>query len=1670
MFLSRLIIALATPALAADNGEALLPPMGWRSWNCFYADISDVKIRSQIDALTKPHDANGTTLKSLGYGSIGIDEGWAGCSPVHYANGTPTVDATRFPDMPGLVDYGHSKGVKMGFYLNGCGCHETVEKRINYEGDVRATVAWGFDGVKIDSCGAQKNMTLYYELFNQSDRPLSIENCHQGRNITDGGNPDQMGPGWCPYNQFRTSGDIVNLWDRVMSNLISVVPFLQPPNKAATAPLSRPGCWAYPDMLEVGRMPEHNAAESRSHFSAWALVSAPLILGFDLSDDAKVETAWPVISNREVIAISQQWVAGADHPSGRLLKSWQAPNVPTLVVRGSCGADDGCVDTDSRCAAWAKEGQCWVNSSFMTPHCRRACGRCEVGNFTSWRFEPQAGGEADVASGSGSGKPVVGMLRSGDVCLDLRGQLPGGHEASNHLHALPCDASQPTQRWAFNGTRGTIQSVASTAHWQQQQQKKETVVVEQRGAVVGGGSGGAPCLRVFLHWLWNYVPLVDTAPCDGDAPQPPPSDQWTLAPNGTLRNGQFGCVEVSGDSGPPSTIWAKPLHGGGVALLAINGADMPQRISLDLAELLGNGTGTGGTGGTTGGGVGGGGAPPPQQWRARDVWAAADLGTISTLTRSVAAHDCVLLVLSPIAPTAPTAAIELSPPATVGRLRPARLRANRVPASASEPGAIDSHALTVTWDLECATAGACLGLRQEAYRLRLRDTDGRVALDTGRRATAQPQHSGVASALRSARRYTLEVTVWSGGNGAAETTSSVLHTAILEGQEGWQGEWIGGFTQLRGDFRLAQPRSHVVSALAHATGVGCFALTVNGHAADASASNRSYMNPGWANIPTVRMLYRQFDVAGSLFEGENVLGARLGQCKFGYEGSFCSGAHGSLSACRAFNLQLTIVFQDGTQQVVASHASSAAPTAVHGTSRWLGTTALNPIRYTHLYHGEIVDARLGTPDWDTPASSPTIGPDAWQPAQAYAGASELASQFSLLRAPPIAATDEIAPTNVTALALKGGGGGTTAYVFDFGNNMAGFARMVAPAQPLPAGTVVTLRYGEVLGVDGSVSQPWGDGAGINHANQTDQYTARGVGGETFTPSFTYHGFRFVQVEGLPAGVVPGRAFLTALFVRTAMPRAGRVEFGERYAVLNQIQAAVVQTQASNVHAHPTDCPQREKRGWTGDGQVTSGQCSLNFDSVAMYATWLQTMADSASVGCALAPKTPTTPQPNTFKCCDPATKQFGCDYTDLPPGGAHGGFAETSGSVADVVPYMGVGGWPGDPSWGLAGTTIPWEVMTQTGDESIVSEFYGLAKGVVDFFSRQGDPKMGGLVSFGYYGDWLSLEPVAKPQIVSWSHVLGVARLVDMATRIGEAADAARFAAQLANLTRAYRAAYEEADGTFGATQTANVLALYLNLTEGAAGAAAAAAALTTNLGTHGNRTQSGLIGASYVLQALTRGGAHELALAIASAVDEPSWGYMVKTGPGTIWETWDDTSNSHNHPMFTASIGKYLYAVAGLQPEAWRDALVPELRPGGGNAAVAAALGSASVSVTSRRGAGPIQLSWSCDETSQRFHANASVPHGFATALLIIPIPTKGGSVPAAAGLPTFTLRERRSGLHHSSMRSFGTFESAELCRAGVLRVSVRATPGDHRAVEAELAIVPGQFEFVWEVEGRAA
>jgi len=549
-----------------------------------------------------------TSLQKLGYNMVGIDEGWEGCGmginhTQHYVNGTPAVRAD-FPDLKALVDYGHSKGVKMGFYLNGCSCGEHAEHMINYEGDVNFTHMLGFDGVKIDSCGAQRNMTLYGELFNATGRPIMIENCHQGQSFTDGGDPDQMSPGWCPYNTFRTSGDIINVWDRVIENLLSVTKFLTktaepgaspedrpleppiwfpppPPSKwEPSQPLSRPGCWAYPDMLEVGRMEgsgqsskQMSADESSSHFAGWAIVSAPLVLGFNLANTTRLNLAWPTISNKGAMEVSQCWEKDRVNPSGALLKVWQAETLTAVVANCGPACSSQCVNANVNCTKWAKENQCTENPGYMRAVCAAACPSSS--NQTGWALTPDGGVKTPA----------------GD-CLDAAGQLPAMDAGLNWLRTAKCNSKSKSQKFNY---------------------KDNQLVSVENGA----------CLGVESHWLWSQ-PMVSLVGCGGA------KTNVTLHKNGTISSHtNFGCFGVSKMQGPPSSLWRKPMPNGKTAVLAINGAALPHDITIDFAEVLAHE----------------GMYLDENEATATDIWTGKKYGKRSNLTKTVPAHGNIFITL-----------------------------------------------------------------------------------------------------------------------------------------------------------------------------------------------------------------------------------------------------------------------------------------------------------------------------------------------------------------------------------------------------------------------------------------------------------------------------------------------------------------------------------------------------------------------------------------------------------------------------------------------------------------------------------------------------------------------------------------------------------------------------------------------------------------------------------------------------------------------------------------------------------------------------------------------------------------------------------------------------------------------------------------------------------------
>ena len=322
---------------ALEDGLARTPPMGWRSWNCYGGDVDEAKMKKAMDGLVRkrpsPWDGSETSLLDLGFSRAGVDDGWQLCGAgyegsFHAADGTPLVNASRFPDLGALAAYGHALGLFVDWYDDNCICLDSYKLRANaswaaaaYAGDVAQVYGAGFDGVKIDNCGDDdgSGFAARVAMIKSSSTAVLVENSNQGSGL---GPPRGLptDADWCDFHMFRTGGDIRPNFDGVVSKLQRVVPFTN-----TTPPISRPGCWAYPDMLEVGNFGWDATAsaaaksrafvESRTHFGLWCVTSSPLILGLDVSDEARVDAVWPILSNVEALRVNQAW---AGHP-GRLV-------------------------------------------------------------------------------------------------------------------------------------------------------------------------------------------------------------------------------------------------------------------------------------------------------------------------------------------------------------------------------------------------------------------------------------------------------------------------------------------------------------------------------------------------------------------------------------------------------------------------------------------------------------------------------------------------------------------------------------------------------------------------------------------------------------------------------------------------------------------------------------------------------------------------------------------------------------------------------------------------------------------------------------------------------------------------------------------------------------------------------------------------------------------------------------------------------------------------------------------------------------------------------------------------------------------------------------------------------------------------------------------------------
>lgn len=455
--------------------------------------------------------------------------------------------------------------------------------------------------------------------------------------------------------------------------------------------------------------------------------------------------------------------------------------------------------------------------------------------------------------------------------------------------------------------------------------------------------------------------------------------------------------------------------------------------------------------------------------------------------------------------------------------------------------------------------------------------------------------------------------------------------------------------------------------------------------------------------------------------------------------------------------------------------------------------------------------------------------------------------------PAIQIVDEIVPHTVTNPEPG-------VYVFDMGQNISGWAKLKVRG---PAGSRVTLRYAEILYKNGMINQE-----NLRSAKARDIYILSGHGLETYEPRFTYHGFRYVEVTGYPG--TPSPNSVRGMVVHTAVDSTGG--FLASRQILNNIQDAILWSQQTNLFGVPTDCDQRDERqGWMGDAQITAEEAMLNFDMAAFYANFLRDMRDAQ----------------------------------------------EADGSLPPTVPHK-YGPLHADLGWQSAYPIIAWYMWTHYGDRRILEENEPGIKRYVEFLQQNAKDNVF-QAPFGPWGDWVALESTPLDYLDDVWYYYDVELLSRIEGVLGNTAEAESDRQQANQIRDALNRTYYHADtGDYAnGTQTANAMALYMNLPSSAERTKVEINLINNITYGHNTHTTSGFIGIRYLMPVLTKIGRSDLAYELAVQDTYPSWGYMLKRGATTLWELWQDKTgpgmNSHDHIMF-GSVGAWFYqALAGI-------------------------------------------------------------------------------------------------------------------------------------------------------------
>lgn len=603
------------------------------------------------------------------------------------------------------------------------------------------------------------------------------------------------------------------------------------------------------------------------------------------------------------------------------------------------------------------------------------------------------------------------------------------------------------------------------------------------------------------------------------------------------------------------------------------------------------------------------------------------------------------------------------------------------------------------------------------------------------------------------------------------------------------------------------------SAVLRISGLGFFDAKING-----IAVTQNLLTPPFTAYDK-RVYFEEYDVTALLKPGKNEITVRLGSGWYAEKSANSwEFEHAPWHGCLKMIAEL---LADGESILVSDRS-------------WLGR--LSNTTFSQLREGETFDA--------------SAAGQTWSRARISRGPGGILEKYE---GPGVRVEEILEPVKVIAVGDK--------TLYDFGVNLSGNCEITVSG---PRASRVKMAYAERIGENGELDSGNIDTLVYTDRFQTDEYILAGEGEETWHSLFGYNGFRYVMVSG-DAKVISIRA----RNFHTELPEAGGFECDNE--VLGAIQRAVLRSTKTNFHHMPTDCPHREKNGWTGDAHLSAEQALFNLDIVPAYRKWMRDFRDAQRPG----------------------------------------------GMLPGIIPTAVWGyNWGNGVSWDCACIVIPWQSYMATGDDSILRENFDVMEKYVDYMTSITDDH----ISTIGLGDWCPPDEAKSMNTPALLTAISIRmyQLMEKICKVTGLGCPEKYAELAEMTTKAFKENFTgkvPADALFGPvedSQTYLSMLLWFGLADDPADVTAR---LVKEIGEADNHLLCGIFGAKFILDALTDNGQFDLAYEIATQKDYPGWFHMLSNGSGTLWEDWGGY-NSLNHHMFSPISAWFYKGIAGIHIE----------------------------------------------------------------------------------------------------------------------------------------------------------